>query len=326
MRDLKKKLLSIVEEDLADIEAALTQHLSPYLEIVNNVAHHIIFSGGKRLRPLLFVLAARICDYDDPKAKKLSPIFEYLHTATLLHDDIVDGASLRRGKQVANSIWGGPTAVLVGDFLLARSSSLAVESGYLDVVKVLAEISENMSQGEIHQLIRKGDVTISEEEYLDVIRHKTAVLFQGACRAGAIVAEAPEDIRSAISDYGLHLGIAFQMVDDLIDYTSDTRTLGKEFGADLKEGKLTLPVIHALKAANDSDRLEMEKIIVNPKFSLEEFETLMQMLKKYDGITYTRQQAAGLVEKAKQALSAFHSSETKNTLLMIADYVLNRDA
>jgi octaprenyl-diphosphate synthase len=323
---LKEKIMSIVQDDLDEIEKALEENLSPYFNLVSEVASHIIFSGGKRLRPLLFVLSARICDYPDKKAVRLSSIFEYLHAATLLHDDIVDGASLRRGKEVANSIWGIPISVLVGDFLLARSSSLAAETGYLETTKELARISENMSQGEIYQLMRKGDVNISEEEYLEVIGRKTAVLFQGACRVGAIIAEAPEQKLSALSDYGFHLGVAFQMVDDLIDYTSDTATLGKEIGADLKEGKLTLPVIHALEVAEDQDRLEIESLIAKKDFSHQEFDALVKKLKKYDGIAYTKNQAAAYVAKSKEALAAFASSETKETLMMIADYVLERNA
>lgn len=323
---LKEEIFSIVQNDLDEIEKALEQNLSPYYNLVTEVASHIIFSGGKRLRPLLFVLSARICGFRNKKAIKLSSIFEYLHTATLLHDDIVDGASLRRGKQVANSIWGIPISVLVGDFLLARASSLAAETGYLETTKELAQISENMSQGEIYQLMRKGDVKISEKEYLEIIRRKTAVLFQGACRVGATIAEASEQTRSALSDYGLHLGVAFQMVDDLIDYTSDTPTLGKEIGADLKEGKLTLPVIHALEVAGERDRLEIERIITNHAFTRQDFGLLVKKLQHYDGIDYTKNQAAGHVEKAKEAISAFGPSETKQTLLMIADYVLERNA
>jgi len=326
MSDLKQKILSLVRDDLEDIESALRHNLRPYLQIVSRVASHLLFSGGKRLRPLLFILSARMCGYSDEEGMKLSSVFEYLHTATLLHDDIVDGAKIRRGKQVANSIWGSPTAVLVGDFLLARSSSLAVDSGNLEVVRVLSEVSENMSQGEIQQIMRKGDMTISEPEYMEVIQRKTAVLFQGACRIGAIVAKAIKEKEADLSDYGFHLGMAFQMVDDLIDYTSDTRTMGKEIGADLKEGKLTLPVIYALKKADTGDRREMEKIITQKAFSDQDFDRLLEMLRRYGGIAYTQMQAAEQVGKAKEALSSFHSSSTKDALLMIADYTLERNA
>jgi octaprenyl-diphosphate synthase len=285
-----------------------------------------MLSGGKRLRPLLFLLATRICGYQGNIAKKFSSIFEYLHTASLLHDDIVDEAVLRRGEQVANAIWGNSTAVLVGDFLLARASAIAVEAGSLEIIQVLSKITEEMSQGEIHQLINKGNLDISETEYLEVIRRKTAVLFQGACRVGALISDASEEKEAALSKCGFHLGIAFQMVDDLIDYTSDTHTLGKEIGADLREGKLTLPVIHSLKTAEPNDRLIMEKIITNKDFSAQEFETLVEMLKKYGGIAYTQKQAADHIDKGKQVLAVFPASESREVFLLIADYILERNA
>ena len=169
MSDLKHKILALLEDDLAEIEAALKQNLNPYLDLVSKISHHILFSGGKRLRPLLMVLSARICGYDGDYDKTLSIIFEYLHAASLLHDDLVDGATLRRGKPVAHSIWDNPTAVLTGDFLLARVLSIAAETNRLDIIKVLAEITENMSQGEIHQLMRKGSLDLSEEEYMEII-------------------------------------------------------------------------------------------------------------------------------------------------------------
>ncbi|PQP35633.1 polyprenyl synthetase family protein, partial [Desulfobacteraceae bacterium SEEP-SAG9] len=181
-------------------------------------------------------------------------------------------------------------------------------------------------QGEIHQLIKKGSLDITETEYLEVIRRKTAVLFQGACRIGALISNASEEKEAALSTCGFHLGIAFQMVDDLIDYTSDTHTLGKEIGADLKEGKLTLPVIHSLKTAESSDRFLMEKIIKNIDFSANEFETLVEMLQKYGGIAYTKKQATAHIEKAKQALAAFSASESREVFLLIADYILERNA
>ena len=326
MNNPKNKIFAIVKDDLADIEAALSENLNPYFDMVSQVASHIMLSGGKRLRPLLFLLSTRICDYKGNIAKKFSSIFEYLHTASLLHDDIVDDAVLRRGQRVANAIWGNSTAVLVGDFLLARASAIAVDAGSLKIIKVLSKITEEMSQGEIHQLIKKGNLDITETEYLEVIRRKTAVLFQGACRTGAIISNAPEEKEVALSTCGFHLGIAFQMVDDLIDYTSDTSTLGKEIGTDLREGKLTLPVIHSLKMAESSDRLIMEEIIKNKDFSAPEFETLVEMLKKHGGIAYTQKQAATHIEKAKQALMAFSASESREVFLLIADYILERNA
>ncbi len=326
MRDLKGEILAMVEKDLAEIEVALTDNLNPYLDLVSDVAKHILFAGGKRLRPLLMVLSARICGYKGNYDKVFSTIFEYLHAATLLHDDLVDGAELRRGKPVANRIWGNSTAVLVGDFLLARGLSIAAATGKPRVIKIIAEITENMSQGEIQQLMRKGSLDLTEEEYLEVIWRKTAVLFQGACRISAIIANSPKRFEKALSEYGNNLGIAFQMADDLLDYTLDTNALGKEVGADLKEGKITLPVIYALKKAGRTDRQRMESIIKNNKFSVREFKLLIELLEKYGGIAYTKERAKEHIEKGKKALLVFKPSKTRKTLEYIADYALVRKA
>jgi octaprenyl-diphosphate synthase len=324
MNDLKHKILARVKIDLEEIEVALEQNLNPYLDLVSQIAGHILFSGGKRLRPLLMVLSARICGYDDGYDKVFSTIFEYLHAATLLHDDLVDEATLRRGKPVANSIWGNPIAVLVGDFLLARSLAIAAETKRPDLIKVVSNITENMSQGEIHQLMRKGHLDLTEAEYMEIIKRKTAVLFQGTCRSGALIADVPLKQVDALSEYGFKLGIAFQMVDDLLDYSRDTAVLGKEVGADLKEGKLTLPVIHSLKSAASNDRTLMENIIKNKNFSINDFEILIKMIDKYGGRTYTQNLATEYVRLAKEGLAVFNHSETKETLLMIADYTLSR--
>jgi len=326
MSDIKHKILALVKDDLEEIETALEENLNPYLDLVSKIAGHILFSGGKRLRPLLMVLSARICGYDGDYDKKFSTIFEYLHAATLLHDDLVDQATLRRGKPVAHSIWDNATTVLVGDFLLARALSIASETELPNVIRIVAEITENMSQGEIQQLMRKGSLDLTEKEYMEVIKRKTAVLFQGTCRVSALIAGAPKEKEIALSDYGFNLGIAFQMVDDLLDYTLDTGVLGKEVGADLKEGKLTLPVIYSLKAADAKDRAQMETIIKNRDFSVHVFKKLISLIKQCGGQKYTEKLAAEYVRNAKDALAVFNNSKTKDILLMIADYTLARNA
>ena len=249
---------------------------------------------------------------------------EYLHAATLLHDDIIDDAVLRRGKKVAHSVYGNAVTVLVGDFLLARALAICADSGKIKIIHIISNLTENMSTGEVHQLMRKGDVTLTEEEYLEVIRRKTAVLFQAACTVSAIIADASEKNENALSEYGYNLGIAFQMIDDLFDYTMDTADLGKEVGADLREGKLTIPVIHALNQADSAERDQMIHIIQNEDFTVAEFKTLVALLEKNDGIDYTLKKAAAHVEKAKKALSVFEASKTRDSLYDIADYALAR--
>ena len=324
MKELKQKILAANKEDLIEIENQLSENLKPYLDLVSKVAHHILFAGGKRLRPLLLVLSAKLCGYKDNYAKAVASAMEYLHAATLLHDDIIDDAVLRRGKKVAHSLYGNAVTVLVGDFLLARALAICADSGKIKVIHIISDLTEKMSTGEVHQLMRKGDVTLTEEEYLEVIRRKTAVLFQAASTISAVIAEAPEEKEHALSDYGYNLGLAFQMADDLLDYTMDTEALGKEVGADLKEGKLTLPVIYALKQADAADRDRMIKIIQNEDFTVEEFKVLVQLMEKYGGIAYTVKQATALIEKAKKALSVFESSKYKDTLFDIADYAIAR--
>jgi octaprenyl-diphosphate synthase len=324
MNDVKQKILTAVEDDLNEIEKALSDNLNPYLDLVSEVAGHLLFSGGKRLRPLLMVLSARICGYTGNYEKTFSTALEYLHTATLLHDDLVDGAKLRRGKQVANLAWGNSIAVLVGDYLLARALSISAGTGRLRVIQVLAELTENMSQGEVHQLMRKGDINLVEEEYLEVIRRKTAMLFEAACRVSAIIADAPAEKENALAAYGHNLGIAFQMADDLFDYTLTTSDFGKEVGADLREGKLTLPVIFALNQATSDDRDLMIKIIQDRNFSAEDFKTLIGLLNKHGGLVYTEKIAAAYIGNSKNALSVFEPSQTKDLMLDIADYALAR--
>lgn len=324
MTDLKQKILAAVDDDLKAIEQALADNLTPYFDLVSQVAGHILFAGGKRLRPLLMVLCARLCGYSGNHMARFSTIFEYLHAATLLHDDLIDGADMRRGRQVANQVWGNPTAVLTGDFLLARGLSIAADTGMCEVIRTIARITENMSQGEIRQLEKKGDISLSEDEYLDVIRCKTAVLFEGACRTGALVADADAARVQALTGYGYHLGVAFQMADDLLDYTQDLSSLGKHAGADLREGKLTLPLIHALSRAPETDRQGMVAILENPNFTRSEFAALVEMLNIHGGITYTEAQAAGHIQRAKTALQPFGDSPMKEILTDIADYALVR--
>lgn len=322
--DLKQKILSAVRDDLEAIEVELRVNLAPQFDLVSRVAGHILFAGGKRLRPLLMVLSARMCGYVDPQAARFATIFEYLHAATLLHDDLVDGSAMRRGRRVANQVWDNPTAVLTGDFLLARGLSIAADTGLSEVIRTIARITENMSQGEIRQLERKGDPSLSEAEYMDVIRCKTAVLFEGACRTGALVAGGPPEAVQGLSDYGYHLGLAFQMADDLLDYTQDGDAMGKHAGADFREGKLTLPLIYALSRASDAERQRLTTMLGNPDLDRADFIGLVKLLEKYGGIAYTRTQAADHIQRAKTHLDPFDRHPTCRLLKDIADYALAR--
>ncbi|NOY70678.1 MAG: polyprenyl synthetase family protein [Deltaproteobacteria bacterium] len=325
MTRLQDDLMARARPDIEKIEKELKANLTPYFDLVAQTAGHLMFAGGKRLRPLLIVLSARICGFEDPFVYRFAGIFEYLHTATLLHDDVVDGASIRRGKPVAHSIWGAPTAVLTGDFLLARALSIASETRNPKIISVVAEVTEQMSQGEIYQLMKKGDLFFSENEYFDVIMRKTGVLIQGACRTGAMLAGARRKWEDALAGYGRNMGIVFQIADDILDYTADTEVLGKAVGADLREGKLTLPVIYALKNAGEKDRTEMEGIICRPDFTKIDFIRLIELINKYNGIDYSKKTADAYLKRAQESLSPLPSCPARDLLVIVAEYALKRD-
>jgi octaprenyl-diphosphate synthase len=322
--DVKSRIKSLVAGDLAQIEEALERNLSPYYDLVRDIAGHVLFSGGKRLRPLLMVLSARLCGYGGDDDKDISVLFEYLHAATLIHDDLVDEAAMRRGRESAHLRFGNAQAVLTGDFLLARSLSLAARTGIPTVISVIAKITEDMSQGEIQQLANKGRLDLSEAEYMEVIERKTAVLIRGACRTGALIAGADEGKDRALTDYGYRLGMAFQMADDLLDYTADTETLGKEIGADLKEGKLTLPIIYALARAGGEEKAFLTGMLGKPDVSRDAFIRFTEIVARLGGLDYTRDMARTFVARAKEALCLFAPSETRELLFMLADYALVR--
>ena len=323
-KDLKQELIEMMAEDLEKIEAALNEHLKPNVELVRDIASHILFSGGKRLRPILMIHCARICGYDKGAEIEFSPIFEYLHAATLLHDDVVDEAAKRRGKEAAHTQWSLPKVVLTGDFLFALACEMSVKTGLPDIVAEIAYITREMAQGEIDQLDKKGRLDVREEQYMEIIKRKTAVLIQGACRSGAVLAGATKEKELLLKEYGFHTGIAFQMADDLLDYTGTRESLGKNPGADMREGKLTLPLIHSLANASAKDRAWMEKAILEPEFKPELFDRLKEKLIQYKGIEYTRQCAEKHVQKAIACLNDFDDCLSKKLLSMIPIYSIER--
>ena len=324
--DLKQRIVAETRSDLNAIEAALNANLTPHLDLVRHIAGHLLFAGGKRLRPLLMILCARLCGYRGDYDVTFSTIFEYIHAATLLHDDVIDAGTLRRGRPAAHRVWDPAQVVLTGDFLLARALSIAARTGLPRVIEVVAEVTEQMAQGEILQMQRKGRLDLNENEYLRIIGCKTAVLFQGACRISAILAGAPDAFEKAMADYGYHLGLAFQIADDLLDYTQDSVALGKRPGADLREGKLTLPVIHALAAAPASERERMARIVASPDFTVADFQDLVVLLRRHGGIEYAQVMAAGHVRQSKAALVLFPDSTARSILTDIAEYALVRQS
>jgi len=329
MGSLKQKIIEQAAPDLKKIENSLEQNLNPNLKLVKEIASHLLFSGGKRLRPLLMVHSARLCGYNPSGYNhdfefEFSTIFEYLHAATLLHDDVVDEAQIRRGKKAAHTKWSAPKVVLTGDFLLATALDIAARTKEPGIISIIAQITKDMSQGEIDQLDKKGKLDLSEQEYLEIIRRKTAVLIQGACKSGAILAKTAKEKQDALDQYGFHLGMAFQMADDLLDYTASAKELGKNPGADISEGKLTLPLIHSLANASSKDKKWMENFITSSDFSSNLFEKLKEKLYEYRGIEYTDQKARDHVKKAKACLNVFHDCQSRELLCQIADYSIER--
>ncbi len=327
--DLKNSLMRKIQNDLEKIEESLKINLNAHLELVREIAGHILFGKGKRLRPLLMINSAKMCGYQGKSEPgeliiDLAIVFEYLHAATLLHDDVIDEAQMRRGKKAAYKLWDTPKVILTGDFLLARSLSITAKTENPKIVSTIAHITEEMSQGEIDQLNQINKLDLSEEHYFRIIRRKTAVLIEGACRCGALLVNASKEKEDALFNYGHNLGMAFQMADDLLDYTSDAETLGKNPGADIREGKLTLPLIKTLESASKEDKVKIEKIIKTSEFNKIEFDELVDMIHEYKGIEYTENKALEYVKNAKTCLEIFESSEQKELLTELADYSIKR--
>ena len=322
--DLKARIINLVKPDLEKVEVALEENLDPNVDLVRNIASHLLFSGGKRLRPLLLIHSARLCGYEAGREIEFSTIFEYLHAATLLHDDVVDGADLRRGRPAAHTKWEAPQVVLTGDFLLARALNLAARTRKPDLISVIARITQEMSQGEIDQLSWKGSTELTEAQYLKIIERKTAVLIEGATRSGAILADADADTETALKDFGYHIGMAFQMADDLLDYTATAEQLGKNPGADMREGKLTLPLLYAMDQADANEREWMCAAMGDTEFDPEKFESLKEKLVRLGGLKYTQDRAQYHVDQAKACLDRFPDNDSKNLLNLIADYSIAR--
>jgi octaprenyl-diphosphate synthase len=317
-----KNILKDLETDVVAINQALVTNLQTHVPFISEVGRHILLSGGKRVRPLLFLLSARLCGCQGNHLTDFSTIFEYLHAATLLHDDVVDAASVRRGISTANTIWGNQAVILVGDFLLAKSLSLAVDTDKLKVLKVLAHTTTLMAEGEILQLLHAGNLDLTEEQYFEVTIRKTAALMSAACQIGAILAGVSEAQEEALTQFGLNLGISFQVVDDILDFTGDVRQLGKPVINDLKEGRITLPLIHALAHVSEADRRRLRDLAQEVK--PENAPDILALLKKNGSLDYAREQARQFTLKAQENLKFFPESLEKSYFWAITEELLQR--
>ncbi len=315
---------SILSEDLDRVNSLIAERMqSGATSRIGEVSAHLIQAGGKRIRPLMTLAAAHICGYQGSSNILLATSVEFIHTATLLHDDVVDGSEKRRGKKTANLLWDNKSSVLVGDYLFSRSFQLMVETQKLDVLDVLANASAVIAEGEVLQLTAASDTATTEEMYFRVIRGKTAVLFEAACQVGAMIANADQKAIDAFANYGLNLGLAFQIADDVLDFTGDDQ-FGKSVGNDFAERKLTLPIIRAITAGDHDERDFWNRTIGRGKQEDADLAQAIRYMKKHNTIESSRVTAIEIAGQAKQALSILPQSELRDLLMDLSDYVVER--
>jgi octaprenyl-diphosphate synthase len=311
-----------VSEDIQAVDEIILKRLQSNVVLINQIGHYIVSSGGKRLRPLLVLLSTRACGYQGTAHRDVAAIVEFIHTATLLHDDVVDGSQLRRNRDTANAVWGNEASVLVGDFLYSRAFEMMVGVGNMRVMDVLSHATNRIAEGEVLQLLNTNDPDTDEARYMEVIERKTATLFEAGTRLGAVLAGMPRDIEEAVASFGLHLGIAFQLVDDALDYESDADTIGKHIGDDLEEGKPTLPVIRAMAVGTEAQRTCLRSAIETG--GRERIDEVVDAIVSSGAIDYTAQLAREHVKAAKDALQVLPDSPARRSMEQTADFAVAR--
>ena len=316
-------LISLLEDDLGACNRTIAARMDSPVTLIPQLAAHIVAAGGKRLRPLLTLACARLCGYTGSRHVNLAACVEFIHTATLLHDDVVDQSELRRGTASANAVFGNQASVLVGDFLFARAFQLMVEDGSLSVLAILSRAAATIAEGEVLQLVTQNDLATSEDRYLEVIKGKTAALFAAACEVGAVVASRP-DAEAALAEFGMNLGIAFQLVDDALDYAADQAMLGKTVGDDFREGKVTLPVLVAYQLGDAAERDFWRRTIEASEQQEADLERALGLMQSSGAIRATLARASQFVAAAKTALGVFPDCRLHRALLDVADYTVNR--
>ncbi|MDI9817827.1 MULTISPECIES: polyprenyl synthetase family protein [unclassified Legionella] len=317
------RLKALVSADFDAVNALIVDKIQSQVGLIDDLAHHIVQSGGKRLRPLLVLLASHACGYKGQEHITLAAMVEFFHTATLLHDDVVDESTLRRGRETANEIWGSKASILVGDYLFTQSVQLMVSVDNLKILHLLADTSHQISCGEVKQLTNRHNSSLSVEEYLDVIRAKTALLFAASAAIGPLLNHADKATEKSLYDYGLHLGNAFQLIDDALDYCSDASTIGKNIGDDLADGKVTLPLLHALKNGNATQQQLIKESI--EEGSLHNLAAILTAIEETKAIEYTRDFAKLEVDRALSSLQILPDSVYKKALEDLAQFALQRD-
>jgi octaprenyl-diphosphate synthase len=322
--DALERLAALVDEDMARVNQIILEQMQSPVALIPQLAGHIIAAGGKRLRPILTLASARMCGYRGEHHRTLAACVEFIHTATLLHDDVVDDSALRRGQDSANVLWGNKPSVLVGDFLFSRAFQLMVLPGSLRVLEILSSASAVIAEGEVLQLITSNDTTTTEGAYLDVIKGKTAALFSAACEVGAVIAERPRAEAEALSGYGLNLGIAFQLIDDALDYSAKQEALGKTVGDDFREGKITLPVILAFLRGGAEERGFWQRVMERQEQQPEDLQQAIALMTRHGALKDTVARAAHYGAMAKDALGIFKDSPEKRSLIEAVDFCIQR--
>ena len=322
--DALERLTALVQDDLKAVNATIVERMDSPIALIPQLAGHIVAAGGKRLRPVLTLAAAKLCDYPGDRQIKLATCVEFIHTATLLHDDVVDESGIRRGQDSANAIWGNQASVLVGDFLFSRAFELMVEDGSLDVLAILSRASSIISEGEVHQMMTANDTETSEEAYLEVIKSKTAELFAAAARIGAVVADRPKVEEEALEAYGRNLGVAFQLIDDALDYSAEQAKLGKAVGDDFRDGKITLPVILAFRRGTDEERVFWRRCLEDQDIQDGDLDHAIGLMTKYGTLNDTVERARHFGDVAGDALQLFPDSEIRQACLDVIEFCISR--
>jgi octaprenyl-diphosphate synthase len=314
-----------IRADLDRVEHEFTRHVQSRVALIPEMGKYIQKSGGKRVRPAVLLMAARLSGYTGDKAVLNASVVEFIHTATLVHDDIIDGADVRRGRLAVHSRWGNDITVLLGDYLYIKSMGMALTQDSLDIVRLLCDVTLRMIEGELYQLTKSGDVDITEDDHFEIIRRKTAYLFGGCAQIGGVLGKIGKDREQALREFGFNLGIAFQVVDDLLDYTADETALGKPVGGDLREGKVTLPIIYLLqRGGEEADRL-IRTVVTDRAVSKEQWRDIVRLLREHGTPDMAYAKALEYATRAKSALDVFPPSREKDALVALADYVLSRD-
>jgi octaprenyl-diphosphate synthase len=319
------QLFEPVREDLEAVEREFARQVQSQVHVIPEIGNYLLKSGGKRVRPAVLLMCARLCGYTGPRAVLNAAVVEFIHTATLVHDDIIDDADVRRGRKAVHSQWGNDVSVLAGDFLYIKSMAMALTQDTLDVVRLLCDVTLRMIEGELYQLTKNGVVDLSEEEHFDIIRRKTAYLFGGCAQIGGLLGDAGTEQQDALREYGFSLGIMFQLVDDLLDFTGAAEALGKPVGGDLREGKITLPIIHLLEHGGPEAGDLIRSAVRDRDVTAEDWARLKVLLAEYRSIEYAYGRAVEFGESAKRRLRLFAPSREREALMALADYVLLRD-